>query len=95
MLAAASGLVARKRKSRVTPFRLDEEDRVRLNALAQQTSCSRTGVLRCCADVRQSTHLGLPSDPIELARVQPVGTQPLRPRGSDAKSCAAVARRPE
>jgi hypothetical protein len=39
---------ARKLKARIVSFRVDEDDFVRLDAIAQQTSCSRGEVLRCC-----------------------------------------------
>jgi hypothetical protein len=38
----------RKQKSRMVSFRVDEDDFVRLDALARQTSCSRAEVLRRC-----------------------------------------------
>ena len=38
----------RKQKSRMVSFRVDEDDLVRLDALARQTSCSRAEVLRRC-----------------------------------------------
>ena len=38
----------RKSKSRIVSFRVDEDDFARLDALAQQTSCSRGEVLRRC-----------------------------------------------
>jgi hypothetical protein len=38
----------RKPKSFMISFRVDEDDFVRLDAIAQQTSCSRGEVLRCC-----------------------------------------------
>ena len=39
---------ARKSKSRIVSFRVDEDDFARLDALARQTSCSRGEVLRRC-----------------------------------------------
>ena len=39
---------ARKQKSRMVSFRVDEDDFTRLDALARHTSCSRAEVLRCC-----------------------------------------------
>ena len=36
----------RKQKSRMVPFRMDEDDFSRLDTFAQQTSCSRAKVLR-------------------------------------------------
>ena len=39
---------ARKQKSRMVSFRVDEDDFVRLDALARKTSCSRAEVLRRC-----------------------------------------------
>ncbi len=39
---------ARKPKSRMVSFRVDEDDFTRLDALARQTSCSRAEVLRRC-----------------------------------------------
>jgi len=49
VLRAARDLVgARKPKSRIVSFRVDEDDFARLDALAQQTSCSRGEVLRRC-----------------------------------------------
>ena len=39
---------ARKPKSRMVSFRVDEDDLIRLDVLARQTSCSRAEVLRCC-----------------------------------------------
>lgn len=39
---------AKKPKSRIVSFRVDEDDFVRLDALARQTSCSRGEVLRRC-----------------------------------------------
>jgi len=39
---------ARKQKSRMVSFRVDEDDFTRLDALARQTSCSRAEVLRRC-----------------------------------------------
>ena len=39
---------AKKRKSRIVSFRIDEDDFARLDALAKQTSCSRGEVLRRC-----------------------------------------------
>lgn len=39
---------AKKRKSRIVSFRIDEDDFARLEALARQTSCSRGEVLRRC-----------------------------------------------
>ena len=39
---------ARKPKSRMVSFRVDEDDLIRLDLLARQTSCSRAEVLRCC-----------------------------------------------
>lgn len=39
---------ARKPKSHIVSFRVDEDDFVRLDALARQTSCSRGEVLRRC-----------------------------------------------
>ena len=42
------GLEARKPKSRMVSFRVDEDDLIRLDVLARQTSCSRAEVLRCC-----------------------------------------------
>ena len=38
----------RKQKSRMVSFRVDEDDFIRLDALARQTSCSRAEVLRRC-----------------------------------------------
>jgi hypothetical protein len=38
----------RKHKSRMVSFRVDEDDFIRLDALARQTSCSRAEVLRRC-----------------------------------------------
>ena len=37
-----------KPKSRVISVRIDEDDLARLDALAQQTSCSRSAVIRSC-----------------------------------------------
>ena len=37
-----------KPKSRVISVRIDEDDLARLDALAQQTSCSRGAVIRSC-----------------------------------------------
>lgn len=37
-----------KPKSRVISVRIDEDDFARLDALAQQTSCSRGAVIRAC-----------------------------------------------
>ena len=42
------GPKARKPKSRMVSFRVDEDDLARLDALARQTSCWRAKVLRCC-----------------------------------------------
>ena len=39
---------ARKPKSRMISFRIDEDDFARLGTFAQQTSCSRAEVLRRC-----------------------------------------------
>jgi predicted transcriptional regulator len=39
---------ARKPKSRIVSFRVDEDDFARLDALARHTSCSRGEVLRRC-----------------------------------------------
>ena len=39
---------ARKPKSRMISFRVDEDDFIRLDTLAHQTSCSRAEVLRRC-----------------------------------------------
>ena len=39
---------ARKPKSRIVSFRVDEDDFIRLDTLAQQTSYSRAEVLRRC-----------------------------------------------
>ena len=39
---------ARKPKSRMISFRIDEDDFARLDTFAQQTSCSRAEVLRRC-----------------------------------------------
>jgi hypothetical protein len=39
---------ARKAKSRIVSFRVDNDDFARLDALARQTSCSRAEVLRRC-----------------------------------------------
>ena len=39
---------ARKPKSRIVSFRVDEDDFIRLDTLAQQTSHSRAEVLRQC-----------------------------------------------
>ncbi len=41
-------LEARKPKSRMVSFRVDEDDLICLDLLARQTSCSRAEVLRCC-----------------------------------------------
>ena len=41
-------LAARKTKSRMISFRVDEDYLARLDALTQQTSCSRAEVLRRC-----------------------------------------------
>ena len=41
-------VAARKRKSRIVSFRVDEDAFARLDALARQTSCSRGEVLRRC-----------------------------------------------
>ena len=41
-------LGAKKQKSRIVSFRVDEDDFARLDALAQQTSCSRGEVIRRC-----------------------------------------------
>ena len=40
--------VERKQKSRIVSFRVDEDDFIRLEALARQTSCSHAEVLRRC-----------------------------------------------
>jgi len=37
-----------KPKSRMVSVRIDEDDLARLDALAQQTSCSRAAVIRSC-----------------------------------------------
>jgi len=37
-----------KPKSRVISVRIDQDDLARLDALAQQTSCSRSAVIRSC-----------------------------------------------
>jgi predicted transcriptional regulator len=39
---------AKKPKSHIVSFRMDEDDFSRLDALARQTSCSRAEVLRRC-----------------------------------------------
>jgi len=39
---------ARKQKSRMVSFRIDEDDFIRLETLSRQTSCSRAEVLRRC-----------------------------------------------
>ena len=68
----------RKQKSRMVSFRVDEDDFVRLDALAHQTSCSRAEVLRRClrrrrASVASSASLGCANDS---------GTSKRRPRVS-------------
>ena len=40
--------IERKQKSRMVSFRVAEDDFIRLDALARQTSCSRAEVLRRC-----------------------------------------------
>ena len=48
-LCVAGDLVgARKPKSRIVSFRVDEDDFARLDVLARHTSCSRGEVLRRC-----------------------------------------------
>jgi hypothetical protein len=50
-------------------FRVDEEDWVRLDVLAHQTSCSRAEVLRCCLrGVRLKSTLHAQA-PTEVSRV--------------------------
>lgn len=43
-----TGSRVRKPKSRVISVRIDEDDLARLDALAQQASCSRGAVIRSC-----------------------------------------------
>ena len=45
---ASDPIGARKPKSRIVSFRVDEHDFARLDALARHTSCSRGEVLRRC-----------------------------------------------
>jgi predicted transcriptional regulator len=45
---SSAPIKARKPKSRIVSFRVDEDDFARLDALAHQTSCSRGEVLRRC-----------------------------------------------
>jgi hypothetical protein len=49
-VTAVSGehVAARKPKSRIVSFRVDEDDFARLDALTRHTSCSRGEVLRRC-----------------------------------------------
>ena len=60
---------ARKQKSRMVSFRIDEDDFTRLDALARQTSCSRAEVLRRCL---QGVRLKSTTDAQALAAVSRV-----------------------
>jgi len=76
----------RKQKSRMVSFRVDEDDFVRLDALAHQTSCSRAEVLRRClrrrrASVASSASLGCANDS---------GTSKRRPRVSWKRAGAGL-----
>ena len=57
---------ARKPKSRMISFRIDENDFSRLDTLARQTSCSRAEVLRRCL---QGARLKSTVDAQALSRV--------------------------